>query len=287
MRPVVAAALFAVLFASAGIAGEMSGEFPYGVVSPGEFVPTGPLQAQEFYGEYRVRIYRGDFLASFEILRGAERVYAEVGHYFQIGDVNRRERAEGPLAMGGDVTGDGRANLLVVQWTGGAHCCYILNLFEIDKDFRHIQTLDLAHTGFSDFRDLDGEPGLELVVNDWTFAYWRACFACSPAPRLALKFRNGRYKVDRELNRKPPLEGYQLENLAADVGSVREWGEGKPPVRLWAEMLGLIYSGNLDQAWELFELAWPRDVEGSEEFIADFRETLASSPYWEDVRRLQ
>lgn len=272
------------VFSPAGITAE---PIPYGVVPLDEFVPTGPLQAEDSHGEYRVRIYRNDFTASYEILRGNDRVYAEVGHYFSTGDPNRPGRREGVAAMGDDITGDGRANLVIVQWTGGAHCCFILELFEIDEEFRHIQTIDLAHTGYPDFRDLDGEPGLELILNDWAFEYWRTSFVNSPAPELALKFTGGKYAVDPELNRRPPLEGYRLANLAAAIASAEEWGEGGPPVRLWAEMLDLIYSGNMEQAWELFELAWPRDVGGKEEFAADFRETLARSRYWNDVQRMQ
>jgi hypothetical protein len=48
--------------------------------------------------------------------------------------------------MGRDITGDGKPNLVVEQWTGGVHCCTFFYVFEIADQLRYIATLDNGHT---------------------------------------------------------------------------------------------------------------------------------------------
>lgn len=57
-----------------------------------------------------------------------------------------------------------------------------------------------------------------------------------------------------------------------------EVGEGK--------MFDLIYSGNMDLAWKLCDLSWPANHSGKVIFMKEFKEQLATSPYYGDIERL-
>ncbi len=121
---------------------------------------------------------------------------------------------------------------------------------------------------------------------DCTFAYWRTCFADSPAPPVILKFQGQKYEMACDLMRKPGLLHEELNSHAVEIKSLPEWESEYPPVRLWSEMLDLIYTGNMSQAWELVDLSWPKGITGKQEFLDDFNGRLQGSPFWEDVQKL-
>src|SRR5690606_22863732 len=90
------------------------------------------------------------------IVRDEEIVWSGTGWRFLFDD------EEVPtVPLGSDVTGDGRPDLLVVEWTGGAHCCAIYHLFALDPEVRLLASHDTADVGAT-FADLDGAPGLEM-----------------------------------------------------------------------------------------------------------------------------
>lgn len=249
------------------------------------FVPTGPLVFESAYQEYVVRVYRDDE-GSFEITRKGWRVYAQVGHKFCVVGSDPGDQTGDSVPIGAAITGDGTPWLAVSEWSGGAHCCFTLHLFQIGERFRHVQSIDLVHSDLAHFENLDADPALEFVTNDWTFAYWHTDFAQSPAPRVVMKYRGDRYRIDVDLMRRPPLAPEEFGRRVRELAALPEWGDEHPPVRLWAEMLDLVYSGNLAQARELIERAWPQGTPGKEQFVADFEGQLRKSPFWADVQAL-
>ncbi len=249
------------------------------------FVPAGPLQHEQSYGVYVVRTYRGD-TGSYEILRNGVRVHAAQGHFFRIGGFHEDEENTSPLVIGTDITGDGQPNLVVAEWTGGAHCCFLFHLFAIGSQFRLLETIDAGHSDRIDFENLDGDPALEFQVADWTFAYWRTSFADSPAPMVIMKYQGQRYRMALDLMREPGFSPDELDQLAARFKALPDWEFDPPPVQLWSTMLDLIYTGNMDQAWELLERAWPGGISGKEEFLTEFKTQLRTSPFWRELRKL-
>lgn len=249
------------------------------------FVPKGPLQNEQSFGDYVVRTYRmGE--GSFEILRKGVRVHAAHGHSFQIGSIYEEDKTGSLVSIGSDITGDGKPNLVVSEWTGGAHCCFLFHVFEIGDQFRYIQTINAGHSDGADFENIDNDPALEFPMRDWTFAYWRTCFVASPAPEVILKYKGEKYKMAYDLLRKPSLPQDELAQLATDIKTSEDWKKEQPPAMLWARMLDLIYTGNMNQAWALAELSWPAEIDGKEDFLKDFKAQLAQSPFWQDVQKL-
>lgn len=72
--------------------------------------------------------------------------------------------------------------------------------------------------------------------------------------------------------------------MAAKIRKVNVESIDDLPPQLWGDMLDLIYSGNAASAWKLFDLAWPKGITGKKKFLREFKEQLASSQYWDQVK---
>lgn len=248
-------------------------------------IPKWALHQEQSYRNYVVKIFRHgeDF---FQILKDGRQVYAGKGFHFKIGSIYEDEKTNSLISIGTDITGDGQPNLVISEWTGGAHCCFNFHLFQIGEPFRYIQTIDAGDSDLADFARLGANPALEFIMADWTFAYWRTSFAQSPAPEVILKYRGRKYEMANELMQKPALTRDELKRIANEIRALPEWNQKCPPVKLWDEMLRLIYAGNMPQAWILADLSWPEGTCPKQEFLKDFKATLKKSPYWRDVQKL-
>jgi len=257
-----------------------------------EFVPNGFLQEEYSFGDYVVRMYQREEIiyqvdaASFEIIWNGCRVYAVHGHSFQIINFPKDSKTNSCNSISSDITGNGKPNLVMSEWTGHAHCCTFYHIFEIGNKFRHIQTIDLKHSEWAAFENFDSDPDLELSMSDWTFAYWRTCFANSPSFEVILKYTGNKYEMACELMRKPGLPHNELIQLATAIRCSPAWKQEQPPVELWERMLKLIYTGNMNQAWLLVKLSWPHGIAGKDKFVKDFALNLAKSPFWKGILKL-
>jgi len=175
---------------------------------------------------------------------------------------------------------------IVTAWTGGAHCCFTIHALWLAHDFRQqvIPVLDNDEAGFlPDERRPDAPP--KLRFGDFTFAYWRASFADSPAPTVIFRLNppTGRYAPDIEAMRKPVPDDAALSTMARDIRDAEQnlqKGDTPPAPLLWKDMLDLIYSGNAPAARRLFDLAWPESRKGKDEFLACFTEKLSKGIWW-------
>ncbi|MDJ0944262.1 MAG: hypothetical protein QNJ30_12390 [Kiloniellales bacterium] len=194
-----------------------------------------------------------------------------------------------PLPPGWDVTGDGQPDAVVYGDSGGAHCCIQVYVLRLGPDFAVLNRLD-AGKHLPLFRQADGDPALEIELRDNIFAYWRAPFARSPAPRVVLDFRDGRYQAAPELMRQPALGEARLQRRAQALRRGEGWDrDPRYPLDsgLWTVMLELVYGGNLTQAERFLELAWPESRPGREDFRRAFFDCqLRFSLYWPAVAAL-
>ena len=183
------------------------------------------------------------------------------------------------VPRGSDVTGDGRPDLLVAEWTGGAHCCAIYHLFALDPEVRLLASLDTADVGAT-FADLDGSPGLEAETADPGWAYWYTSFADSPAPRVVLRWSDKGWIPATDLMAAPAPGSDELAARAAAIAASDRWGGGDYDSELWAVMLDLIHTGHAELAWPFFDAAWPTGQGGKNAFARNFRCQLTAGPYW-------
>ncbi len=230
-----------------------------------------------------------EYEGCFEIFKNGQRVYARRSYKFQVVEMPGISARESRILMGKDITSDGEPDLVVSEWTGGAHCCFLFYVFRIGKEFRKLATIDAAHGDLPPFQDLDGDSNLEIVLYDWTFAYWNASFAFSPAPKVILRFHDNTYRLANDLMRKPAPSQKELEKQAKEVREIlKDFGEipYSSASDLWGVMLDLIYTGHAKLAWQFLDMAWPKDLPGKEGFLNDFRAHLSESPYWPEIQAL-
>ncbi len=92
---------------------------------------------------------------------------------------------------GRDLDGDGRPEVVIRSWTGGAHCCESILALRLGPQ----RAEPILHTPPSNcpaqFEDLDGDGRAELLTCDDAFAYRFCAFAASPLPQVVLRFDPG------------------------------------------------------------------------------------------------
>jgi len=261
----------------------------------------GKIREEEAFQDYVVSIFStntfiGDRHTYYEILQGSHRVYmsdltigshsfslSHQGHYDQKG--NYTEKIVVP--MGKDITGEGSPNLVVFEWQpSGTHCCFVYHIFEIGREFRKIAEL-MGGDRYVDFVDLDGDSKLEVVLSDWSFAYFLTYFADYHPPEVILHYQDGAYRIAVDLMHKPAPSRKELERLAQQAREDDASWEGdyipgprSVPKSLYAPMLELISTGHQALAWQFFDLAWPPEIKGKNDFLRKFRTRLEGSPFW-------
>jgi hypothetical protein len=260
-------------------------------VSVEDFRPCLPILEDQRFQRYRVRIGRdNDGHASIEIHKDDRIVLAGKGFWFRVGSLPNSNKP--PIPLGTDITGDRRPNLVLGQWTGGVHGLFRFHVFELGEEPVFLQTLEAGHGDLSGFENLDDDPSLEISFHDWTFAYWHASFAQSPAPTIILDWDGREWILSEELMRRPAPVAAKLTHCAREIRDLPGWKRDPqtaafPPPQLWAGMLDLIYSGNLESAKSLLDQAWPQGVSGKDAFWSEFLAKLHTSPYWPALAALQ
>ena len=242
------------------------------------------------HGAYTVEIQWGDSgEAQTAVIRQAgAAVWQGAGFRFSLGEApgtDESERAALPPAVR-DLTGDGVPELVLADWSGGAHCCFTYYVFTLGEQFAVLDTIPLEHSDNARFEDLDGDGALELRTRDWTFAYWNTSFMGSPSPEVVLAPGEDGFRMAERFARRPPLSA---DSVRRQVGRVRgEWAEARrfPPESLWEVMVEMVYGGNAAQVGAFVECAWKGDATGREVFLRYFRDQLLRSPFFEDLDAL-
>lgn len=182
---------------------------------------------------------------------------------------------------GRDITGNGIANLIISNWTGGAHCCHFLHVFELGKKLKKIATVE---AGSSSIRlvDLDHDGFPEIEFWDGSIDYQFASFAGSPPGRIVLKFKNNQYEVATQLMRRQSPTVQQMKNIKKRIKAAFQEDVSDPPFTFLETMMDLSYSGNFAVAMKLADEVWPLKRNGLEKFKKDFSQSLQNSLYWKN-----
>jgi hypothetical protein len=179
------------------------------------------------YGQYDIRIYeksdsdqeslftRG---SSLEILEGTRRVWQQTGGAYFIGKMYSKDPDADLVTPGVDSVGDGQLDLVISEYSGGAHCCLTFHLFELEPKFRKIGPIDAKDGDVGPhFVQVAGTPGLAIQIKDWTFSCWKTEYARSRAPTVILVYSDDEYRVAPDLMRSEAPTIKDLEERATKV----------------------------------------------------------------------
>ena len=181
------------------------------------------------------------------------------------------------------ITSAAARDLVIETFSGGAHCCFSIEVATLGDPFHISEPLDVRDAGAATFA-LPGNSLLGLRSADEAYAYRWTSFAASPAPELLLRYDTGKgFSLARRSHEKAAT--LRREIAANDGGHAGRCGMGGfsrlPADSHLQALLDLIYSGNLKTAQRYAAKAWPETVTGRQDFIDDLNQcALPSSSWW-------
>lgn len=200
-------------------------------------------------------------------------------------------RGSTPIGIGEDINGDKAPDLIVTQYSGGAHCCFSYSIVTFDGPAPRVIAHIPAADGGAAFVDIDGDGVLEMRVQEQAFRYWKTSFAESPAPEVILRWDGAAYVVAPELMAGPAIAEEALAGRAREIAEIAAKDASAKPSDtlwklslLWRTMLELIYTGHAERAYGFFDEAWPVSLPGKDSFRREFDRQLRSSRFWPDLR---
>ena len=248
---------------------------------------------QRTYGDYLVKTVSGSVEEGeiiLQVFKAGDLVFSTNSHRFYDPEAISTDPdphdVPRPLT---NITGNGIPDLVVAEWSGGAHCCMTYYVFELGDAFRQVATIEAEHADAS-FDDLDGNNIPVVQMRDWHYAYEFTSFALSPAPAIILRYADGQYQIATDLMFTDPPSDEEFTGLVQEVQQAYkkpevEGDEIKSPgvwggdASLWDTMLELTYKGHLDLAMQLYDACWQKDWETKDMDMDHFWDLVGSSPY--------
>lgn len=215
-----------------------------------------------------------------EIKRGKHRLLRRQGHALWILSMDKQadsfELKEGDPVRVADLNGDGIKDVVIQEWSGGAHCCYTYDIYSLfPNKLRNIWHMNAGDGHLSieaaKLKKSEKIPAT-LVVQDASFAYWATSFADAPMPNVYLRWTSSAFRVDARRMRKP-VDSQRLKQCTADPAS---------PQSL-SYFVELVYQGHADQALKLFDKI-PRQER--QELLRGFNKNFKKSPFFTEISNL-
>ncbi len=156
-----------------------------------------------------------------------------------------------------DLLGTGTPVLAMEADSGGTHCCRTYYFLELGQTFRHIQTI-VADSGFIELvRDKRKKPYF-ISLYDGLFSYFYSSMAAhadaQPAlPRIWLAYNGKQFFFDAEKMRQRVSKG-KFKAISKKLS--KKLAADPSLDYVLTSVLQLIYSGNVDLAWQLLTQAY-------------------------------
>ena len=181
---------------------------------------------------------------------------------------------------GQDINGDNIPELIVSQYTGGAHCCSSTTIHSLSTELKTILDVQTGNCP-GEFEDVDHDGKLEFVTCDDAWAYEKCAFAFSPMPVAVFTYSAaaGKYAPDtphyREHFQKDIAESIaQAEKQVADAARDPD----QDACTVLGPVLDLMYVGRFDEGVALFRRLYRRG--DATELERQAVEKVRSSPFW-------
>ena len=254
--------------------------------------PQGDLTDQAIFGQYTVSTFRSqEGHGAWQITRDGKPVRGGQGWVFKIGQVSPEEGGMPADCLGKDINGDGTPDIVIYEWTGGAHARFIARVVELSGDCRLIAEID-GIDSVPRFQDLNSDGVLEVVLEDKTYRYWPSSYAASPAPTVILRWNRGKYLADAKLTATPLPSRDKIKEKAERVARDPQWARGPSgqysrsyiPRELLQTALDLMYGGHEEEGWEFIRLAWTPKYPVDSGLLEELKSLMDRSPYWMEIK---
>jgi hypothetical protein len=150
-----------------------------------------------------------------------------------------------------DVNGDGTAELLVSDFSGGAHCCFTYYLYTRKPGLRLLGVFDMGNGGLV-FQDIDGDGLAEATGSYDGFAYYDYPYAVSPFVPIVFTLKGGKYVENTKAF--PGLIQESLDEYLAGPAYNDEDCRKAWALAIYAHMVLL---GKETSAWETIKATCP------------------------------
>ena len=188
-----------------------------------------------------------------------------------------------PLS-GTDINGTGYPDLIIQRYTGGAHCCFGVDVYDLASSLLLIDVpASPGGNAMGTFVDLNGDGVFEYETRDDSFAYTYCCFAGSPFTLVILEYSPLQGRYIPASYRYPVL--YQDE-ICLDTQRARALGleeadggwDGTGKCDVLPLVLDYLYSGRAASAWAALEAYYPESDRDA--FRAEIESVVEASPYY-------
>jgi hypothetical protein len=184
--------------------------------------------------------------------------------------------------------------LVIMQYTGGAHCCWIYKIYDFTPKLRLIfdgEKYGADTIGYElQPEDIDKDGRYEFTQAVMTFDYFHMSHASSVFPKAIFSYDEQR-KAYLPSNRK--FSSYLLSGIEEDLKRVDEERSKAAPgdvisnerylAAVLRVMLKYIYAGQEAKGWELYD----REYKASDraEIKTDVRKALRTDPVYQSIYR--
>ncbi len=243
-------------------------------------------------GQYQFKTYKSDDGACLQVTSGGKMVFTSEVDSFETYTLGQQGDAQyniPKIANGTDVTGRGQPDMVVSLFTGGAHCCSIHYVFELQPEFKLLATLNDADDDLAHFERDSKDGRYNYITADWTFGYWPTCFACSPSAVVTLRWtddaKGGGFHLAMDKMQTPSPTPAEWNKQLNDAQKVVTAGDADSiGTTMWQSVLNLIYTGHSDLAWKFIDALGPKAQQNPFPTLRDFCSLLKVSPYWPDLQ---
>jgi hypothetical protein len=145
--------------------------------------------------------------------------------------------------------------LVIVQTSGGVHCCYSYRIYDLDPTFRLLFDSEKYPIGDGfdelEFKDINGDGVQEFTQRAMTFDYWDdLSYVESPQPRVVFQYDP---QAKRFYPASKKFSTYLLKDVKEDIRKLNP----EDPAQFWASELDItlryIYAGKEKEGWKFFE----------------------------------
>ena len=184
--------------------------------------------------------------------------------------------------------------LVIMQYTGGAHCCWIYKIYDFSPRLRLIFDGEKYGTDSIGYElspeDMDGDGRYEFTQAVMTFDYFHMSHASSVFPSAIFSYDEKR-GIYLPANHK--FSGHLLEGLEEDLMRVQEERVEIEPDNVISNesylsavlqvMLKYIYAGQATDGWNFYDREY--QLSDKDEIKADIRKALKGDPIYRSIYR--